>query len=563
LLQLIQSDQFFEGRYKDKVIQVDSSRTGAEEDAMVQRLLAVESAVEPTEIVIHVNMLKEGWDVTNLYTIVPLRAANARILIEQSIGRGLRLPYGRRAGGAAVDRLSIVAHDKFQEIIDEANRPDSAIRLQQVILDPTQDLQRMVAVVSQPNIEAQITPSASPLVAGPASSASPQPIFTNEAERKIAQVTYDVIRRHENLPSSAYLLQDDVQQLMVREVEEALAPVQLEIAGIDERPDIAAIVQKTTSLVVNQTIDIPRILVVPKGEVSSGFHPFSLDTSGIHYQPVDRDLLIQHLRTHQQETLSFTGSQHQEQRLEDYLVRGLIDYDDISYDDHADILYDLAGQMVHHLLSYLSEEDARNVLICHQKQLVEFMHVQMQAHHWEQATGYDVKVSKGFTRLRESAFTAPAHEPVHDFRQTVQDRSRIAQMVFGGFQRCLYSTQKFQPDSERKLAVILDREALKWFKPARGQFQIYYKLGADHQEYQPDFVAETAVCIYMLEAKARNDMDNAEVLAEKDAAVQWCRHATRHAVSHGGKPWTYLLIPHDAISANMTLAGLANQCRVD
>jgi type III restriction enzyme len=485
------------------------------------------------------------------------------ILIEQSIGRGLRLPYGKRAGVAAVDRLSIVAHDKFQEIIDEANRPDSAIRLQQVILDPTQDLQGMVAVVSQSNIEAQITPSASPLVADPASSASPQPIFTNEIERKIAQVTYDIIRRHENLPSAAYLLQDDVQQSMVREVEEALAPVQLEIAGIDERPDIAAIVQQTTSMVVNQTIDIPRILVISKGEVSSGFHPFSLDTSGVHYQPVDRDLLIQHLRTHQQEILSFSGSQHREQRLEDYLLRGLIDYDDISYDDHADLLYDLVGQMVKHLLSYLSEEDARNVLIFHQRQLVEFIHVQMQAHYWEQATGYDVKVSKGFTRLRQSAFTAPADAPVHDFRQTVEDRSRIAQMVFGGFQRCLYSTQKFQSDSERKLAIILDREALKWFKPTRSQFQMYYKRGTDHLEYQPDFVAETVDCIYMLEAKARNDMQDAEAQAKKDAAVQWCNRAAAHSASHGGKPWIYLLIPHDAITENMTLAGLANQFRVD
>ena len=58
---------------------------------MIARLLKVEQTDEPTEIVIHVNMLKEGWDVTNLYTIVPLRAANARTLIEQSIGRGLRL----------------------------------------------------------------------------------------------------------------------------------------------------------------------------------------------------------------------------------------------------------------------------------------------------------------------------------------------------------------------------------------------------------------------------------------------------------------------------------------
>ena len=101
----------------------------------IARLLAVESVDEPTEIVIHVNMLKEGWDVTNLYTIVPLRAANALTLIEQSIGRGLRLPYGKRTGVAAVDRLNIVAHDKFQEIIDEANRGDSPIRLKQVILE--------------------------------------------------------------------------------------------------------------------------------------------------------------------------------------------------------------------------------------------------------------------------------------------------------------------------------------------------------------------------------------------------------------------------------------------
>ena len=81
LLDLIQSEKFFEGRYKDRVIQVDSSQSGAQEELMIEKLLKVEDPAEPTEIVIHVNMLKEGWDVNNLYTIVPLRAANARILI--------------------------------------------------------------------------------------------------------------------------------------------------------------------------------------------------------------------------------------------------------------------------------------------------------------------------------------------------------------------------------------------------------------------------------------------------------------------------------------------------
>src|SRR5574337_388770 len=540
LMQLIQSEQFFEGRYQDKVIQVDSSRTGAEEDEMVQRLLAVESPEEPTEIVIHVNMLKEGWDVTNFYTIVPLRAANARTLIEQSLGRGLRLPYGIRTGVSVVDRLSIVAHDRFQEIIDEANRPDSIIRLTQVILDPSIDLQKMRTVVIQSKIEEQIN------------------AIENEAERGIAQATREVIRRYENLPGSNHLLKPEIQEQIVQEVTAYVRPSQQALPSVAEQPDIAAVVAKTTDLVVRQTIDIPRILVVKKDE-TTGFHPFALDCSSIHYQPVERDLLIQLLRTYEQETLSFGGTLQPEQRLEDYLVRGLIDFNDIAYDEHADLLYDLAGQVVRHLHSYLSEEDVRNVLIYHHKPLAAFVHAQMQGHQWEKASGYDVVVSKGFVKLKDSAYTAKADEPVHDFRQTLEDKSRIAQALFGGFQRCLYSVQKFQSDSERKLAVILDREAQKWCKPALGQFQIFYKAGIDHHEYIPDFVAETERVVYMLESKARNDMTDADVLAKKDAAITWCGYATTHAISNGGKPWTYVLIPHDAIAANMTLGGLVSQ----
>ncbi len=559
LVQLMQSEQFFEGRYTDKVIQVDSSKTGAEEDAVVQRLLAVERPEEPTEIVVHVNMLKEGWDVTNLYTIVPLRAANARTLIEQSIGRGLRLPYGKRTGVTAVDRLNIVAHDKFQEIIDEANKPESAIRLQQVILDPATDLQKMVSIVSKSNITEWLTGPVSPTAPSGVLSHPSQPVLHTEAERKIAQTTYQVIKQYEKLPSSTYLLHDEVQREITEKVAEALGPEQLELAGMNVKPNIAEVVQKTANFVVQQTIDIPRILVVPKGEIGTGFHPFRLDTSSIHYQPVDRDLLIQHLRTNKQETLSFGGNSQPEQRLEDYLVRGLIDFDDISYDEHADLLYDLAGQMVRHLLNYLSEDEARNVLIYYQRQLVEFIHVQMQEHRWEKVTSYEVVVSKGFTELKEPTFAQVETDSVHDFRETVRDKTKIAQMVFGGFTHCLHRTQKFQSDTERKFAVIVDREALKWFRPTRGQFQIFYQLGVDHHEYQPDFVAETVGDIYMLESKARSDMSNAEVQAKKEAAEHWCQLATDHTTRNGGKPWKYLLIPHDVIAENMTIAGLASQ----
>jgi type III restriction enzyme len=191
---------------------VDSSKTGAEEDEMIQRLLAVEKPEEPTEIVIHVNMLKEGWDVTNLYTIVPLRAANARILIEQSIGRGLRLPYGKRAGVSTVDRLNIVAHDRFQEIIDEANRPDSVIRLTQVILDPATDLQKTQTVVIQSNLAQQMRTAEAESPSLPPGTPIAPPVFKTAAEKKVAQVVYQVIQQYQNLPASSHLLKAEVQQ---------------------------------------------------------------------------------------------------------------------------------------------------------------------------------------------------------------------------------------------------------------------------------------------------------------------------------------------------------------
>jgi len=187
----------------------------------------------------------------------------------------------------------------------------------------------------------------------------------------------------------------------------------------------------------------------------------------------------------------------------------------------------------------------------------------MQEHQWEKAGGYTAIVSKGFTQLKGSAFTKNTDEPIYDFRQTVEDKSRIAQMLFWGFQRCLNTVQKFQSDTERKLAIILDRESQKWFKPASGQIRIFYKDGTDQSEYVLDFVADTGDRKYLLEAKASNAMNDADVQAKKEAATTWCRHATEHSIKNGGKSWTYLLILHDAIAENMTLKGLASNFVVE
>jgi len=63
----------------------------------------------------------------------------------------------------------------------------------------------------------------------------------------------------------------------------------------------------------------------------------------------------------------------------------------------------------------------------------------------------------------------------------------------------------------------------------------------------------------MLEPKMATQMTDADVLAKRDVAVRWCKQASDHASTYGGKPWKYLLVPHDAIAQNMTLGWLAGR----
>jgi type III restriction enzyme len=342
-------------------------------------------------------------------------------------------------------------------------------------------------------------------------------------------------------------------------VQEQYRPAQLELEGVAEQPDFASVVARTAELVQQQTITIPRIQVVPTGVVKSGFRPFHLKLDQFRYQAPSEELWSQYLRTGERQMLTLGAGGIEEKRLENYVVSGLVDFNDISYDDHADLLYDLAAQTVKHFEGYLSEAETARVLRYYQRDIARNIHLQMQDHYWEEASGYETKVNAGFTELKPSAYTVPANDAVLDYRYPPSDKSKIGKYLFGGFAHCLYTVEKFQSDPERRLAVILEREKAKWFRPRRGQFQLFYKWGAEQSEYQPDFVTETADHIYMLESKSSAEMTDAEVLAKRDLAVKWCSLASEYSREIGGKPWRYALIPHDAISDNMTIRGLVER----
>ncbi|HYN78237.1 MAG TPA: hypothetical protein VES73_10645, partial [Lamprocystis sp. (in: g-proteobacteria)] len=102
---------------------------------------------------------------------------------------------------------------------------------------------------------------------------------------------------------------------------------------------------------------------------------------------------------------------------------------------------------------------------------------QVQQHWFEEAAGYEVQISKGFTELKPSAYSYAVQEPPADYRISPPDKSNMGRYLFGGF-----------------------------------EFQIYHRDGAEHREYQPDFVAETDATVYMLEPKMRKEMNNRSCL---------------------------------------------------
>jgi type III restriction enzyme len=564
---MIEGPTFHGGIYAGRVITVHSARTGAEKDEVIQRLLKVEDPDEPTEIVIHVEMLKEGWDVTNLYTIVPLRAARSQTLVEQSIGRGLRLPYGTLTGVKEIDRLTIVSHDQFRQIVEDAERPGSPFRMmEQVLIDPNDPAIRLVARTVQPNLATRFAPppivvteDSTELVApadGHADASTVQPAFQSPEEQRVAAFTYQTVGRMTALPTAQGLLGADVRAQVQARVSEALQGEQLMLGAPMAAADIARVVELVTSEVARGTIDVPRIVLQPSGETRVTYRPVDIDPAAFRYAVPAEDILIAELQSRERTRLA-AAIVATEARAEDYIVRALIDAPDVDYEAQRELLYDLAARAVAAVREYASDEERLTaILVYYGRDIAEKLLVLLRANRVELPTEYVPEVRAGWTPLNGQDRTYAMDEEVRPFRAPVVQAYRIRYFRFGGFRRCLFPEQQFHSEGERKFAVLLEDESdaeLKWFRPGLRDIRIFWS--SDHA-YLPDFVVETATERLLVEIKGEGEMDDDEVRAKARAAVRWCEHASAHGTAHGGKPWRYLLVPDVEAHSGNDLAGL-------
>ena len=137
---LVEQYLIAEGLKPEDVLRVDSDAKGnmKEEEwkRVSERLSHVDQHAEP-RVVVSVMMLREGFDVNNICVIVPLRSSESSILLEQVVGRGLRLMWREPEYAEAkmenrhrllvdkreplnyMDILFIVEHPRFREFYDE------------------------------------------------------------------------------------------------------------------------------------------------------------------------------------------------------------------------------------------------------------------------------------------------------------------------------------------------------------------------------------------------------------------------------------------------------------
>ncbi|MCK5147898.1 DEAD/DEAH box helicase family protein [bacterium] len=550
LKELIRSPGFFDGYYADKVMEIHSNQRGSEKEDNIQNLLTLEDPGNKTEIVIHVNMLKEGWDVNNLYTIIPLRAAASTTLREQTIGRGLRLPYGKRTGESAVDKLTIVAHDKFQEIVDAANLPDSIIRKENIIEIDETALNQTKQVITAPSILDNLLDEEAREIG----------TMIQGAEKQKAQESYDAKKQLLYAIPQYSKIVKKVADLTTKEMKTRIIQDQKQRIENDPQQQmfadqllqqIEAQYDETVKQFIANIIEIPRITIQQQEHVESGFHDFDLDVSKLNYQPGSEEIVVHTLRNGEVEIIESNQGRLRYSSIENVIVAELMNYPEIDYDEHADLLFKLASQAVEKFKSYIEEDKIANVVIYHKRDIGKYIQQQLMDHFYYKTPAFTEPVVRPFTRIVPHNLSKYSSDQLYDYRDTITPTNTIPSKVFTGFKKSCHQLYKFDSKTEKDFAVILeqDPQVVKWLRPAPNQFHIYYN--PNYQRYQPDFVAETEHRIYLIETKKAVDVNDPVVVEKSHAALLFCTHATNHAQKHGSKLWKYVVIPHDVVKVNM------------
>lgn len=547
----LNSKDMFDGRFgSDDACLVITSDTI--DEATAERLANVEDPGSPVRVIIHVAMLKEGWDIKNVFVLVVLRSSTSEILTEQTIGRGLRLPWGRWISTSNrpdenLDTLEIVAHDQYKKLLETRTQLTSSLIDYQhpatqavgvsvsLEADPISDpWARHVAMEGMGPQVVHSVPS-SPLTRDETLSLSGDPLNvgidgTRRQVAKIGTAAESPIAVIDGLPVAIVDMSDrriamerDLAEFELVSPQPAVLPISLKIPTVA----IRSIAAKPG---LHHVIDMASIHAVAR--------QFNVDA----HISLDRTILLgSEVDSETATTIAITGEPVEVERLQ------------LPFDDAEQMLIGSvqnataiaahkqskqhAERIVGEFISALDHRGKRNlpfVLSAAARRLVEEVNRQ-------------AVESAGPGTYEPEAPTwndLPSRE--RHLGAVEKSAEWSPQSAYTGWRACAYETCTFDSSTERSAALILDKPGPieGWVRLDRQYMSITWKGG---QRYFPDFLAIEGNgdehTIWVIEVKADNRVADDEVQAKKKAAHEWCAHVS----AHSDYRWIYLLVTEQDI----------------
>lgn len=546
---LIDSDDFMNGKYKGKVIEIHSKQTGEESEENVRLLLSIENAKNPIEIALHVYKLKEGWDVNNLFTIIPLNAAKSDILAMQTIGRGLRLPFGKQTGNEDLDTLDIVAHDHYRELVDEIRSSD-VFRYRD--LDKSGIEETESVDVSSTGDDGQLSLFDDAITSVGVKS------FEQVRNPQTQLEIYQAYVKNFMASQQKHSKSDDPNQLSLFDIEPEAMHIGVNFSSTEtSAAEAAPVTGKTqtgkspmtreefTKTVIEysaKAISVPKILVQTTSEVK--FNRFEVKRTIQDFEiataKIERfDAINQHLLT----VVDAQALEVEDAR--NTLACMLLDsISELSYDD-ADFIIDVVEQYLNQIPG--DEEEKKKIVRRYAGLIVNDIKKQIYTHMDRKTQDIHI-VQKDLIVFRKFVKNVKKNGQVR-YDKPFSDRSNIKKYLFTGYKKSYYPANAFDSDTERQFSVILeeDPDVIRWIKPPLNQLGLFWKAG---QQYNPDFLVETTTGKYMVEVKALNEVNNEEVVSKAREGIRWCTFATTADPDH--KTWEYRLISDDNIHPGNT-----------
>ena len=514
-------------RYDEQVLVVHSD---APDDALA-RLDAVEDPDSKVRVIVSVSMLKEGWDVKNIYVICSFRPSISEALTEQTLGRGLRLPWDAYTGIELLDTVEVLSHERYAELLERAGVLIEGLTAQRAVTPSAAGIEPRIEPVGADDDDdttAVFLPSMTSSGNAPESDHPPAPLSARAGAGGVEQgrhpgfLVAGTETRCGTADQEALALSQPVtasQTVIVPKLDRTVVSTEFSLSDIDD----ATFRNLGQRLAADGGTELDRkVLTV----VEDASHP-----AGFRLVPTAGTDRI----SASQPVLPFDDARRQ-------LIDTVLNLDEVPQ-NRASI--NAANRLADAVIEGAGSESALSAQLI---AILDAIRLTIRSHHRSAPT------------VTRDSWTAEEFAPLR-FNTRPEEPNRYGKfspkVAYVGWQKSLHPANWFDTEPERRFANLVDddEDVQLWARILRGELVIPWEGG----RYHPDlYVRGTDRSHYLIEVKADKDIEDAEVLAKRKAAERWARQVT-DAGSHG--TWHYLLISQSAVEHASNFAAAVRQAK--